>query len=179
MKKSKIFVGALLLFFYGCASVKAPYNWLPEPEYTVKELYGAWITIEIQNEPNTIGGEFIAFQNDSLFVFTSQGIPSISREKVVNVVIDLYQRETNKVALWSILGTLSTISHGFFLGISAPIWIISGISSGVSASHGGLFEKDNPSNEWLESMKKFSRFPNGLPPSIRLEELKPKIAVYE
>jgi len=179
MKNKIIFVGFFLLFLYGCVSVKAPDNWLPEPENSVKELFGAWITIKVVDGSNPIGGEFIAFQNDSLFVFTSQNIRSINREKILNVVIDLYQRETSKVAIWSTLGTLSTLSHGFFLIFSAPIWAISGIASSIGASYSGLFEEDFPSNEWFESMKKFSRFPNGLPPNIKLKELKPKNTVNE
>lgn len=171
---SKLLIVLLLMFLESCEFVKAPRNWLPEPKDSVKELYGAWITLRLKTEYEPIGGEFISFENDKIYVLTEIGTISINRADVISAIIDVHQRETRKVIVNSALGTCLSITTGWYFIFIAPIWIVSGIINTIIASQSGFYIEESPSAEWFKSIKKFSRFPNGLPENISLKDLKPK-----
>ncbi len=64
-------------------------------------------------------------------------------------------------------GTLSTVTHGFFLVITAPVWVLSttglAIAEGVSASSTLAFD----AGDWW-TMRHYARFPQGMPPANAL-----------
>lgn len=173
-----IFLLVFLFSTFNCASVKAPNNWLPEPEKISEDVYGAWITLRLEDtldgEYNFVGGEFLIYENDRLYILNQDELSIINIKDIKEAVIDLYQRETNTLTGWWVGMTLSTASHGWFLALSAPIWLVSGIINSAIASHSGRFAKYFPDEIWFEAMKKISRFPGGLPKGVDLNTLKPK-----
>jgi len=64
------------------------------------------------------------------------------------------------VVLWTILGTLSSGTHGALFLISFPVWLATGIPSSIYA--GGL---DTVGGD-CDALRAYARFPQGLPPSI-------------
>lgn len=179
MRTSKIvFLLVVVFLTFNCASVKAPNNWLPEPEKISEDVYGAWITLKLEDTPdgeyNFVGGEFLIYENDRLYILNQDVLSIINIKDIKEAVIDLYQRETNTLALWTVGGILSTASHGFILLLSAPIWLVGGIINSAIASHSGRFAQELPDDFWFEAMKKFSRFPGGRPKDVDLNTLKPK-----
>ena len=177
MKTNKIiFILVIVFLTFNCASVKAPKDWLPEPEKISEDVYGAWIALRLNDsgDHHFFGGEFICYEEKKIYLLNENGLSKIEIKNIKEAVIDLYQRETNTLALWTVGGILSTASHGFFLIVSAPIWLVSGIINSAIASHSGRFAQDDPDELWFEEMKKYSRFPEGLPKDVDLNTLKPK-----
>jgi hypothetical protein len=66
---------------------------------------------------------------------------------------------------------VSTISNGYLLGITAPLWIITGIVASSNESRAPL--RGVPPLVWAD-LAAYARFPQGLPPGIDLGEIRPK-----
>jgi len=156
----------------GCATSIAPKRWLPNPSEAQSQAFGAWMTVEYGSEAGTkiSDGELIAVQENNVYLLTKDGIAVISTDKVQNAMFAIY-KEKKIVGLWAFLGTLSTISHGWYLILSAPTWAITGIVSAIGESKSGL--NKYPDLSWQE-IKKYARFPQGIPKGVGLESLKPK-----
>jgi len=179
MKTSKkLFLLVFIFSTFNCASVKAPKNWLSEPEKISEDVYGAWITLRLEDTPEGeyqfIGGEFLGYEESNVYILKLDGLSIIKVNDIKKAIIDLYQRETNTLTGWWVGMTLSTASHGWLLALTAPIWVISGIINSAIASHSGRYAQDFPDSGWFEKMNNFSRFPGGLPKEVDLNTLKPK-----
>lgn len=161
-----------IVLMTGCASSIAPKGWLPNPQEVQSQAFGAWMAIEHGSEAGTkiSNGELIAVQERNVYLLTMDGPEVISIDKVQNAKLALY-KEKRRVGLWAIIGTLSTLSHGWGLIFTAPTWIIVGIASASGESKSGLLKYSDSS--WDE-IKKYARFPQGIPRSINLESLRPK-----
>jgi hypothetical protein len=137
-----------------------------------------------------VHGELLAVTADSLFVLRPAGDPGARRENIVgddpyrhrmsvrapeDTVIVLprdrvlrvqltgYQTPASEPAVWTTLGTISTLSHGFLLVLSAPFWIVAG--SAISASYSREGETKYPKKDW-NSLRTFARFPQGWPSGL-------------
>jgi hypothetical protein len=65
-----------------------------------------------------------------------------------------------KIAGWGVLGTVSTLSHGLLLIVSAPLWVISsGIVAGIESNAALVDHPEEP----LAAFAKFARYPQGMP----------------
>jgi hypothetical protein len=77
--------------------------------------------------------------------------------------------------VWTLLGSLSTITNGFYLVLTFPLWLISGGIITVNESESGLFKTEYPGEEWWRTVARYSRFPQGIPKEVDLRKLKSKI----
>lgn len=159
-----------------CMSVKAPDNWLPEPENISEDVYGAWITLRLDDTDDYyfLGGEFIGYEQKTVLLLNENGLSKIAIEDIKEAIIDLYKRETSSLTWWTLGGCVASVTHGWFLIISMPVWLVSGIINSAIASHSGRFAEENPDDDWFEAVKRYSRFPGGIPKNIDLHALKPK-----
>lgn len=177
----KVFLPAAFAAVSGCASVQAPDGYLPDAAGTQWDVYGSWITVEYGNKDSTnfVEGEFIGFQDSVVYILTESEPFTIRYEEVKSASLDVNTRQTNLFAAWTLLGTLSTASHGFYLILSAPLWLVTGITNTVSASYDGRYAEDYPGVTWWQSLSKFSRFPQGIPREVDLNRLKLKRYPHE
>jgi len=119
-------------------------------------------------------GELLAVEPDTLFLIRENTLNAISKSDVreAKAFLQEYPLTPGEVAGWTVLGTLSTISNGFGLVITAPLWLITGTVTGIvaaaQANHGDFVY---PDGSWSE-LRKFARFPQGLPQGIPRERLK-------
>lgn len=174
--KKKFFAliaGLLALLVMGCATTTAPSKWLAPPIETQRQAYGGWISIDYQTNrlKSEIHGELIAMHPDSVFLLTADRFVAIPADKITNAKLTAYDPNVGPLALWSFLGTLSTVSHGFILILSAPIWIISGTAASSAQSYQP--QLSFPKNSWPE-FHKYARFPTGLPKGLDRKTLKRK-----
>lgn len=117
-------------------------------------------------------GELLAVSPDTLYVSGNkyisgeQGVFAIENVSVRKIEVELYPSGSGKVVLWTVLGTLSTASHGIGLILSAPVWIIVGTicSATLSASNDREFSQFE--FEW-EELRQYARYPQGLPPNFQ------------
>ena len=73
---------------------------------------------------------------------------------------------------WTTAGIYSTISHGFRLLYSAPLWILTGSIASSSQSSKPIIKYPNSP---FDNFIPFSRFPQGLPDELNRDTLKSKI----
>ena len=178
-----------LLFIYsllinGCATSYAPDNWLPDTDDVPQNAHGGWITVVTQElksqsdeEWMEYSGEFIALDEDNVYVLYDS-LYIIPKNIIAESVVDLDQKNTGIYALWVILGSLSTISNGYYLTITFPLWLAAGIPTASGESYRDMYDEEYPGEVYWEKVNKFSRFPQGVE-SINLSDVQPIINEVE
>lgn len=146
----------------GCAGTGAPRGWLSTAAEAQKESKGAWIKIEYLSgaSKRPIQGEFFAVNTETVYVGTAAGLIAIPLSDIKKARLATYDSQYRKLSVWTLLGSLSTASHGWGLFLSAPVWIIGGSLAAAAQSHKPI--ESFPDSDWNE-LKKFARFPHGLP----------------
>jgi hypothetical protein len=156
-----------------CASNTAPRGWLPKPQEAQATAYGGWIELTYHKGQERQGtdGELIAVTAESVWVLNeNQGfvIPTASVKKGK---LTAYAAEKGRMATWTGLGTVATLSNGAVLILTAPMWIIGG--SLATGAESRAPERQNPPLSWM-ALAPFARFPQGMPDGIELTALKAK-----
>jgi len=165
---------AAALVSAGCASAHAPVAYQQTPAQAASTAYGGWISLEGGDKQHRVltRGELIAVQNDSVFVLGDAGCVALRVTDVKQGRFEAYQPETGGMTAWTLLGTLSTGSHGVGAVISARVWILVGSLATGSASRSGVRPVRPEQNASWKEIAKFSRFPQGLPPGLEWTELR-------
>jgi hypothetical protein len=155
-----------------CAHNTAPEGWLPKPAEAQTTAYGGWIELTYhQSEERRTDGELIAVSAESVWVLSANQGLVIPTAAVKRGKLTAYAAQKGGLTLWTIVGTLSTISNGAFLIFTAPMWIIGGSLAVGGESRAP--ERKSPPLTWVE-LAPFARFPQGLPAGIELTALQPK-----
>lgn len=150
----------------GCASSTAPKGWLPEAPEAATFPYGAWVRLQQEDDDghkSIVEGELIAVRDDSIIVLSDGRWTEIGKERVRRVKADFYRPTLWPLTTWSGIGTVSTLSHGIGLIISAPLWIIVGVAATANTSHEP--ETVYPGVPW-GSLRPYARFPQGVPDGL-------------
>lgn len=167
----------LAILLSGCASTTAPRGWLPSAREAQQEAHGAWISLEY--DTGSFGmvaeGEFIAVGRKSLFMLiqhvNQDTLIAIPLGQVKRGRLTTYGSKHGGLAVWTVLGSLSTGSHGVGAILSFPVWIISGSLATAAQSYAPI--EKFPVSTWDE-LRKFARFPQGLPEGLDQRTLKSK-----
>lgn len=157
-------LGALLavIALGGCATNPAPVGWLPRAEQLPRSARGAWIVLNADMGRGGTGGELIAVGEDRVFILTEAGLRSIPRSDVRHGTLALYETNAGKTAAASLI----TLTHGRFLLLTAPMWF----ALAIGESREPLLPVRQES---LDSIRKYARFPQGLPPDLDPASLGP------
>jgi hypothetical protein len=151
---------SVTLLFALTACLNNPDPRAPEVGSIPISKFGAWIVIT-ERDGRVTSGELLAIDHGMVHVKPgARENTSIPLHEVR--VAELYKYESDwGFGAWGALGTLSTISHGFLLIFSAPIWIIaSSVVAGTESYHVRLKLPDDDINE----LAKWARYPQGMPP---------------
>jgi hypothetical protein len=156
-----------------CASNTVPKGWLPKPEEAPAAAYGGWIELAYQEGQidRRMDGELIAVSGDSVWVLNERGGLVLATASVKKGKLTAYAAEKGRMATWTGLGAVATISNGGFLLLTAPMWIIGG--SVATGGESRAPERKSPPLSWVE-LAPFARFPQGMPVGIELTGLQPK-----
>lgn len=173
-KKIKNIVWLFLLggIMTGCVASIGPHGWLPHPKDALCDTYGAWLAVEYTSVGgvSVAEGEFIALDSASVYILNESGMGIIPIIKIQKATLAAY-RESGMIGIWALLGTISSASHGYFAGISLPIWLVAGISNASAESSSGIVKSSFINGA---EFTKYARFPQGLPEGIDLDTLQPK-----
>jgi hypothetical protein len=137
-----------------------------------REAFGGWAAVRFGDtaSPNVVQGELIAATSDSLFVLSLRdSLHVVARSAVNELKLTGYDSNWGYLSIWTFLGTLSTASHGAFLILSAPVWIIGGSVATASQSRRPIY-----TNPPLDVLQQFARFPQGMPPGVARQALQIK-----
>lgn len=166
------------IFFTGCATSYAPDNWLPDTQDVPQNVYGGWITVI--TEPDSLNsnekwmqysGEFIA-SDDSVIYLLYDSLYQIPKNNIRNSTLELDEKSSTAYGFWLLGGSVSTLSNGYYAGITLPLWLLAGIPTVVGESVRDRYEMEEPTEEYWESIQKFARFPQGIA-NIDLTQVKP------
>jgi hypothetical protein len=153
---------ALAVHVAGCAT-GAP----PELRRSMEEAKwmptGVFARLRLPGEEQS--GELIAVEPEA-FILESGGRPRlIPPQCVQHVILARFEGEKGPILQWGAFGTLSALTHGYFFLLTGPVWLISmGIATGSQAAAGILEEPlTKPTPEAMERLRKWARFPQGLP----------------
>jgi hypothetical protein len=166
----------------GCAASHAPHNWLPSSKGLAAEPYGGWIFVESGiNGGRTFSGEFIGTTDSSVGILSPDGFKFIPFAEIQYVNLKIHLDDHSDIALWGLVGSLSTLTHGLGLVLTLPVWLITTIASTSAESHNGLFTQDFDSNgqqetSWWSKHQMYARFPGGIPKGLDCTKLKAKKA---
>ena len=167
--------GALLAAccLVGCAGSSAPRGWLPTAVEAQREAHGGWASLQVRGESRRAvhEGELLAIQADSVFILEREACIGLPTAKVVDATVMGYDSNKGPLARWTLMGTLTTPSHGYFLILSAPVWIITG--SILTGMQSRVSQAALTSANW-ERARAYARFPQGLPPGLDRASLRPK-----
>lgn len=163
---------ALVLGCAACAANPAPRGWLSPPAQSQADPYGAWIVISTSDDSAhnagvglSPSGEFLAVEDDSIFVLLTDGaVQGIPMHSILQARIAWYDSQWRELSLWTFLGSISAISHGFGLILSFPVWVIGGSVAAGGQSRAPLLGVDLPSG-W-DVVRPYARFPGGLPANL-------------
>ncbi len=165
----------LFLFLVGCATTTAPRRWLPQSSQLQSQAFGGWLQVHQKSKNNQklfINGELIAITKDTVYVLTDDKLHTIAASDVTKARLVSYSSQAGSMGGLVALGTLSTLSHGVFLVLTAPLlWGIGGGATAASQSRKPII--DYPKRP-LKDFKPFARFPHGIPQHLNRWELSPK-----
>lgn len=183
----------LIMLLSGCSSINAPYGWLPDNPDSNNLNNGGWLYIEINKSAKnvtfldmdssmksitgieTLAGEFISYENNNVYLMSRNNKLCIIPIKEIRYsCLELTEKNTGAIVGLGLLGTISTISNGWFLIFTAPVWLITTIASAASEASRDNYCENYPKNNYWHNINKFSRFPQGVPKDVDLRKLKIK-----
>jgi len=124
--------------------------------------------VVVNHGDDTKAGELLAVDACFIYVQGEEGSVGIPSKDVESVKVQLYpSTAVSGVVLLTVVGSLSTISHGYYLIFSMPVWLGTGIGSAVSLANRDDIKIDHAS----PLLYQFARFPQGLPPAWKVGQL--------
>jgi hypothetical protein len=167
--RAATFVAAVAIS--ACASTSAPPTFLPEPKEAETLARGGWVELSIDTPggPRLASGELLAVTVDSVWIAarpdsasTSPGFV-VARRAIREGKVTWYKADPSGIATASFLGTLSTISNGWLLILTAPTWVITGSIAGPAYTREPVVSL-SPNNR--RDLRPYARFPAGMPKGL-------------
>lgn len=166
-----VVVLVVALWATGCASTTAPRGFLPDLDAMDRHVYGGWA--ECMLVGGVAAGELLAVDRDSLVLLSGRTVRTVPMNSISSMFVTGYDASAGGMAAWTVLGTLSTITHGVGLILSAPVWLLVGTISSVSYSYTPREsvtrrDLDHPVSaaRAIERLRMYARYPQGLPESL-------------
>jgi len=157
----------LVIAFVAAATACAS-NPDPRPrsiEFVQRDGHGGWIVVELRGGAE-LSGELISVETAGLQVLTLTprlGLAFVPKANIVSATLWPWETEYGRPLVWGGLGAASTISHGFLLVLSAPIWVLTAtITAGIESRASQL---EYPGDGW-DQFSIWARFPQGLPAGL-------------
>jgi hypothetical protein len=141
---------------------------------------GCWITVNGNKgspvvSTDEVSGELIAVQSDTFYILTKTYPVALPKARIRNASLLLTKNQSGNYFLATglgvipnIAGAISTEYPGEFLMMAIPYFVI-GSALGVSEVINN--ELRYPEANKLSEFVKFSRFPQGIPPGVKMRDL--------
>ena len=120
--------------------------------------------------------EIIAIKYDTIYLKSSlreRPVYAIHKDQInkMNILFSLTSDNPEQFAIWATMLCLITISHGVFAPFTLPLNLIIGANTAEGAAQSS-FATSYPDKISWEDLKKFARFPQGLPEGVTVYSLK-------
>lgn len=171
LRSSLVALIGMGLFMSHCQSVKAPKGAVPSRKGIATSAFGGWVSLSfLDSTRQTVEGEFIAVNNDTVYVMAGDKMDSFKTVDIRVARIILFSNDATGFGVWTALTSLGTISNGGFLIFTLPMTLVTGILTTVGESKRVNFF-EYPTHDW-EELSKYARFPQGIPPGVNVDHLK-------
>jgi hypothetical protein len=163
--KTKLLIFLILpLVIFSCSTPE----YLPSHKEIEVNEYGAYVTL-IFTDVKNLSGELIAVESEQVFILNEDDgkCMSIPLKNIIDMKIR-YAKSPNYS--WTIpVFMLISVSHGYFGIATLPINLITtiAVTTGAYQAYKFRVKKINP-----EVVRKFARFPQGIPPNVSLGAIK-------
>ncbi len=131
------------------------------------DAHGGFAVVKIIGQ-GAHAGELIAIDLSGVWVLGGGRLIHTPLENLAELEVHPYDVRVGGVVGWGLLGTASTISHGFILILSAPTWLL--VTTLTAAGHSRTARERYTGDNW-PALAKWARFPQGLPPGMTEHEL--------
>ena len=154
----------------GCAVTQtAPRGAVPSASRVSDDPRGAWVRVDAPG--GAVAGELLAVEADRVHVLTPQGgVVVVEVGGGVAGRVEAYRGAWGGAAGWAAVGAVSSLTHGFFVSLTGPLWGLAGLVASRPASDEGFFAIPGE-RTWAE-VRAFARFPQGMPPGLDPEALR-------
>jgi hypothetical protein len=172
MRFDKVRVASVLVVLT-LSSCATPRHVVPDVTSFDRDVYGAWTEVtypRAAHRPITYG-ELIAVTPDQLTVLSATGIVTVQKKDVDDVTLTLFSG--SKIPGWLAAGIVSTVSHGYFLVATIPLWSLA--AAWDNRQYERFAELNYPGASW-EELRRGARFPQGLPEGFDVRALRPRPA---
>jgi hypothetical protein len=142
----------------------APVAWQRSMDDVKTVTYGAWTRVEGRSFVSD--GELLAAERRYLALSRGDEVTIVPSGCIEKVKIAAFEGAPGPTILWGVAGSLSTASHGVYLLFTLPIWLITTAGASYAHSAAGYVRADyqKPLTAELDMIRKWARFPQGLPP---------------
>jgi hypothetical protein len=107
-----------------------------------------------------VRGELISAEGVYIWLLRDDGrLVNFPVESVRDASLGVFRTREAELTAWTIVGALSTFSHGVYIIFSLPAWLLVGIPSTYVESRRGFIEY--PQYSW-QVLGRYARFPQGL-----------------
>lgn len=173
MRATRLAWLVLLPVLPACGTIHAPNEAVRGVDEAGLFPYGGWAIITVAEDDGgtaRLEGELLAVGPENLWLLQPEGATEIDPRRVVSAEVTGYDSNPNQVSILAVVGTLSTVSNGFGLVLTGPLWLIVGItgSNAQAAASRVRVQDDN-----LTPLAPFARFPQGMPPDVDPRSLPP------
>jgi hypothetical protein len=150
----------------GCISSGAPRGFLRPPAAAQTQSFGGWFSAQpIARADSVEPGELLAATADSVWVLgRARGLQASATARLRSGQCFVWEAQTGELTVWAMLGSVSTLSHGVGLILSAPVWLIAGTASVNAESARPRLEA--PRAVAWSDLAACARFPQGMPPGL-------------
>ncbi len=167
----RVIAVVIVALMSGCAANPTPELWRPSAVQAQRATRGGWVVVEppssgVPSDVAPVAGELIAIDDTSIYVLTAGGLRSVARSSPHRLTVVAYSTPSGSLTAWVIAGGVSTLSHGYYLPFTAPMWAVVGIWA-VLSERGAARVHDE------DRARPFARFPQGLPTGFDPQALGP------
>ena len=126
----------------------------------VKDVPVRGFPVEVGIAERRISGELLAAGGDFIWVLERNCLRQLEYQRVRWASVEYFTSLAPLVAGWDGLGALSTLSHGFFVIFSLPLWLGIGVPTAIGAAVSNDLEFKP---KQFDRLYQFARFPQGMP----------------
>jgi hypothetical protein len=159
-------LAALWFALAGCtAASPAPASARRTMDQAQRDPRGAWINVV--TDRGGVAGELLAVEARALIVLSTVGFQRVPIDSVRGWSLAWYDADNAGVIAYGVVGTLSTLSHGWWAVFTAPLlWMIPSPIMARAQSKQGYESGNRLAPDEHLALARYARFPAGLPPGF-------------
>lgn len=159
-----VFLAAVTAAGGGCAGWEIPNADRPRQEEAIASGKGARTQLLLADGSRHTG-ELISAGDGFVWLLYDDGrLASFPLAEVRKAWLGVFRTYEGALAGWTAVGSLTTVSHGFFLIFTLPFWLLTGTTSSYVESTRGFLAC--PPESW-DVARRYARFPQGLTERVK------------